>query len=294
MTTRVCVVGSVNLDTVLTVAALPKPGETVLASSIRSVPGGKGGNQAVAAARAGARVQFVGAVGDDPAAEQLRAHLSRNQVGTDALITVPGPSGAATIMVEDSGQNAIIVAAGANAALATSAPAVAAVIADCDVLLMQLEIPVATAVAAARIGHDAGATVMVNVSPAGADPTALEQLSRVTDVVLVNEVEIHDWHWPARHLVVTLGPDGASYTGPDGGKVAIPTLDVKPVDTSGAGDAFTGVLAADWPTGPLRAIRRANAAGALATQVPGAGDSAPSAAAIDEALARDGGSADSI
>ena len=103
--TRVCVVGSVNMDIGFDVDTLPHPGETVLAASFRSTPGGKGANQAVAAARAGARVQFVGAVGDDPAAAALREHLTANGVGTDGLITVPGPSGSAVIVVDSAGEN---------------------------------------------------------------------------------------------------------------------------------------------------------------------------------------------
>src|SRR5215472_391003 len=113
MTTRVCVVGSVNMDTVFDVDTLPRPGETVLAASARSTPGGKGANQAVAAARTRAQVQFVGAVGDDAQAEQLRAHLTASGVGTDGLIALPGPSGSAVIVVDAAGENTIVVAPGA-------------------------------------------------------------------------------------------------------------------------------------------------------------------------------------
>ncbi|MCV6973381.1 hypothetical protein H7J11_02650 [Mycobacterium bourgelatii] len=137
MTTRVCVVGSVNLDLRFEVAVLPRPGETVLASSMSHAPGGKGANQAVAAARAGAHVQFVGAFGDDAAADELRAHLLANGVGLDGISTVSGPSGRAMIVVDAHGENTIVVAAGANAQLEV-APAAAA---ECDVLLTQLEIP---------------------------------------------------------------------------------------------------------------------------------------------------------
>jgi ribokinase len=111
---RVCVVGSVNMDLTFGVDSLPRPGETVLASSLSSAPGGKGGNQAVAAARAGAQVQFVGAVGDDAAADQLRAHLLSNGVGLDGTVGVPGPSGTAIIVVDAGAENTIVVAPGAN------------------------------------------------------------------------------------------------------------------------------------------------------------------------------------
>ncbi|HXL59510.1 MAG TPA: PfkB family carbohydrate kinase, partial [Mycobacterium sp.] len=168
--TRVCVVGSVNADLTFTVDKLPLPGETVLASALASCPGGKGANQAVAAARAGAEVQFVGAVGTDPAADALLTHLTGNDVGTDGVITVPGPSGTAAIMVDPNAENMIVVAPGANAHLVLDSAAMRNVVAEADVVLLQLEIPVPTAVAAARIGRAAGATVIVNASPPNASP----------------------------------------------------------------------------------------------------------------------------
>ena len=287
---RVCVVGSVNMDLTFDVHRLPRPGETVLASSLTSAPGGKGGNQAVAAARAGARVQFAGALGDDAAAERLRAHLSANNVGLDGTIQVPGPSGTAIIVVDVGAENTIVVAPGANGQVDLSEAAARAVIADCDVLLTQLEIPVPAAVAAAREARSAGAVVMVNASPAGQDPSALAALAALADVVIANESEAHEWPWRPTHLVVTLGARGARYDGADG-QFTVPAPAVQAVDTSGAGDVFAGVLAANWPSDPalnpagraqrLRALQRACAAGALATLVPGAGDCAPDAEAIE-------------
>ncbi len=278
-------VGSANLDLTFCVATLPRPGETVLASSLTYAPGGKGGNQAVAAARAGAQVQFVGAVGDDPAADQLRAHLLANGVGLDGTVGLPGPSGTAIIVVDAGAENTIVVAPGANAHLML-APSV---LSDCDVLLTQLEIPVATAVAAARAARSAGAVVMVNASPAGQDQGPLAKLAAVADVVIVNESEADEWRWQPSHFVVTLGVRGARYVGADG-EFEVPAPPVAAVDTTGAGDVFAGVLAANWPPNPgspaqrLRALQRACAAGALATLVPGAGDCAPDAEAIDAAL----------
>jgi ribokinase len=280
--TRVCVVGSVNMDIGFAVDTLPRPGETTLAASVRWTPGGKGANQAVAAARAGADVQFVGAVGDDPAAAQFREHLNANGVGTDGLITVPGRSGTAAIIVDSAGENVIVVAPGANGLLTLDSAVSRRLIADCDVLLLQLEIPVTTATAAAREAHSAGVTVILNASPSGGDETELAQLAELTDVLVVNETEAAQWIWPVPHRVTTLGARGASYTG--GGAeftVAAPVVDA--LDTSGAGDVFAGVLSAGWAIGPDHALRRACAAGALATLVPGAGDCAPHAAAIDEA-----------
>jgi ribokinase len=283
---RVCVVGSVNMDLTFDVHALPGPGETVLASSLTSAPGGKGGNQAVAAARAGALVQFVGAVGDDDAAERLRAHLLANGVGLDGTVGVPGPSGTAIIVVDASAENTVVVAPGANGQLTLAEAAVRAIVADCDVLLTQLEIPVATAATAAREARSAGAVVMVNASPAGQDQDWLTELAYLADVVIANEPEAHEWPWQPTHFVVTLGARGTRYIGADG-ELLVPAPAVEAVDTTGAGDVFAGVLAANWPSNPgspagrLRALQRACAAGALATLVPGAGDCAPYAEAIE-------------
>lgn len=283
MTARVCVVGSVNADLTFTVNALPRPGQTVLASSLLTSPGGKGGNQAVAAARAGASVQLVAALGSDSAAEYLRAHLRANDIGLDGVVTLPGPSGTAVIVVDAAAENNIVVAPGANAQLTVDNSEIHAAIADSDVVLLQLEIPIATAIAAARIARAAGATVVVNASPAGARPHDLLALSELADVVVVNEAEAREWHWPVPHLVITRGRRGASYLGEDE-RFDMPALRVTPVDTTAAGDVFAGVLAAGWQDGHEVALRRACAAGALATLVPGAGDCAPYAEAIDDAV----------
>jgi ribokinase len=285
---RVCVVGSVNMDLSLGVDALPRPGETVLASSLTYTPGGKGGNQAVAAARAGAQVQFVGAIGDDAAAQQLRAHLLANGVGLTATVEMPGPSGTAIVVVDANAENTIVVAPGANGLL-TLTSAARQVIAECDVMLTQLEIPVQAAVAAAHQARSAGAVVIVNASPAGQSQNSLRGLAAAADVVIANEAEADEWPWRPSHLVITMGAHGARYVGGDG-EFAVSAPTVGAVDTSGAGDVFAGVLAAGWPRPPgspnqrLRALRRACAAGALATLVPGAGDCAPNAEAIDAAL----------
>ncbi|HEU0189759.1 MAG TPA: ribokinase [Mycobacterium sp.] len=283
MKTRVCVVGSVNMDTVLTVDTLPVPGQTVLATSAKSIPGGKGANQSVAAARAGAQVRFVGAVGDDPAADRLRRHLQDNDVDITGLATAPGPSGTAVIAVDAGGENMIIVAPGANAALNVVSSSVDAIVTGCQVLLLQLEIPVAAATAAARAARAAGALVMVNASPAGGDPAERAALAELADVVVVNETESDAWVWPVEHRVITRGARGARYLGADG-SYDVPAPAVPVVDTSGAGDVFAGVLAASWTAGREHALRRACAAGALATRVPGAGDCAPQADAIAEAV----------
>lgn len=281
--TRVCIVGSVNMDIGFDVETLPRPGETALAAAVRSTPGGKGANQAVAAARAGAQVQFVGAVGDDPAAAQLRDHLNANGVGTDGLIAVPGRSGTAAIVVDAVGENFIVVAPGANGRLTLNSAESRRLIADSDVLLLQLEIPIATATAAAREAHSAGVTVILNASPSGGDETEMAQLAEVIDVLVVNQTEATHWDWPVSHRVTTLGASGANYAG-GGAEFTVTAPAVDALDTSGAGDVFAGVLAANWVGGADHALRRACAAGALATLVPGAGDCAPSAGAIDDAM----------
>ncbi|MGA9494158.1 MAG: ribokinase, partial [Mycobacterium sp.] len=254
--TRVCVVGSVNMDIGFDVDRLPHPGETALATSSRSTPGGKGANQAVAAARAGAQVQFVGAVGDDPAAALLREHLNTNGVGTEGLVTVAGPSGNAAVIVDSSGENIIVVAPGANGRLAPTSEALRGLAADCDVLLLQLEIPFTTATAAAREAHSAGVTVILNASPSGGDEAELAKLAELTDVLVVNETEAAQWDWAVPHRVTTLGSRGASYAG-DGAEFTVESPAVDALDTSGAGDVFAGVLAAGWAVDRRHAMRRA-------------------------------------
>ncbi|MCG7606179.1 ribokinase [Mycolicibacterium sp. (ex Dasyatis americana)] len=280
---RVCVVGSINADLTFTVGALPRPGQTVLASSLASAPGGKGGNQAVAAARAGAEVELVAAIGDDAAATILRRHLQANGVGAESVACVPGPSGSAAILVDTVGENCIVVAPGANSRLEVDSAAARSAIVWSEVTLIQLEIPVTTAIAAAKLARAAGAVVMLNASPGGTPAHHLLALSELVDVVVVNETEAAEWHWPVRHLVITRGARGASYLSSDE-RFDVPAPTVQALDTAGAGDVFAGVLAAGWTAGHEQALRRACAAGALATLVRGAGDCAPSAADVDAVL----------
>lgn len=275
------VVGSVNMDLFFEVAALPGPGETVLAAAVHRQPGGKGGNQAVAAARAGADVALVAAVGDDPPGRALLDHLRDNGVDVGAVVTLPVSSGTAAVVVGRSAENMIVVAPGANAHLTMDSADVREAVAAAEVLLLQLEIPLPTALAAARVARAAGTTVVLNASPAtGAD---LGELAAVCDVVVVNEAEAAHWRWPVPHLVTTCGARGATWSGPDGA-VEIPAPAVEPVDTTGAGDVFAGVLAAGWTGDPRHALRRAATAGALATLISGAGDCAPIDEAIEDAL----------
>jgi len=282
---RVCVVGSVNNDLTLTVERIPTSGSTVLASSLVYAPGGKGANQAIAAARAGAQVQFVGAVGEDSAAAVLLTHLRANGVGTDAVSTVPGPSGTAVVVVDAAAENAIVVAPGANSRLTLDSDAARRLITESDVVLMQLEIPLATVLDAARLARQSGATVMLNASPIPAVVAPLAEIAQLVDVVVVNEDEAAHWQWRVPHLVITRGSRGASYIGSER-SFDVPAPAVDAVDTSGAGDVFAGVLAASWDDEPDRAVRRACTAAALATLVPGAGNCAPTERAIASATKR--------
>ncbi|WP_280329796.1 ribokinase [Nocardia wallacei] len=282
---RIAVVGSINMDLVTTTGRRPEPGETLLGRGFEMVPGGKGSNQAIAARRAGAEVEFVGAVGDDLFAPVLREVLGDAGVGTRRLRSVSGPSGVASIVVDDTGENTIIVVEGANAALTELAPADLAAVAAADVLLCQLEIPLPTVLAAARHARASGTTVLLNPSPA-------QELSAefwsVVDIAVVNAGEAARLAAPLEsvaHVVVTRGAAGAVYRGPEG-EVAQPGIRVEVVDTTGAGDTFTGALAAHWHEGPAAALAWACTAGALATTKLGASAAIPSRTEIEAALDR--------
>ncbi|WP_435590861.1 ribokinase [Nocardia sp. bgisy118] len=282
----IAVLGSINMDLVTTTRRRPAPGETVLGSGFTMVPGGKGSNQAIAARRAGGTVAFLGAVGSDVFAGDLRRVLTESGVGADRLRTVPGPSGIAAIVVDSTGENSIVVVSGANAALTELTADDLALIGASDVLLCQLEIPVPTVAAAARHARAKGTIVMLNPSPAQRLPS---ELWEEVDVAVVNSGEaaqlgaaLH----AVRHLVVTQGAAGATYRGPDGAELSVPGVPVDVVDTTGAGDAFTGALAAAWHRGPRAALEWACAAGALATTRLGASSAIPDRERI-EALLRE-------
>lgn len=281
---RVAVLGSINMDLVTTCTHLPAPGQTVLGDQHLTSPGGKGANQAVAAARCGAHTWLIGAVGNDSHGAQLRANLAASGVHDTHLRTVPGASGIAAVSVDQAGENSIIVVGGANRSVTTLTPADRALIADCDVLLCQLELPLAVVEDAAALAHSRGVTVMLNPSPAQPLPTSL--LSRV-DVLVANEGEVELLGRrrlvPVRHLVTTLGARGARYRGPAGFAFHLAAPPVDAVDTTGAGDTFAGVLAAMWNQDPLSALEWAVAAGALATTRRGA--HAPTAHQIADHLA---------
>lgn len=281
----ITVLGSVNMDLVTTTDTLPAPGETILGATFALTPGGKGANQAIAAARAGAEVEFIGAVGDDTFALELRETLVLNDVGTQYLREVEGPSGVAVITVDRSGENSIIVVAGANATVTDLSADELSAVGQADLLLCQLEVPLETVTAAASHARANGTTVMLNPSPVQPLPP---ELLEVVDVLILNSIESAQLG-PAvlaavPHVVTTLGADGATYRGPNGEEVVVRSLPVEAIDTTGAGDAFAGALAVAWEQGPERALARACAAGAIATTRAGASTSLPTEEQIQAAL----------
>ncbi len=288
----VVVVGSANIDQVFNVARIPAPGETVMSSGSSTALGGKGQNQAVAAARAGATTTLIAAVGDDAFGASIRTGLAADGIDISLLRTGTAPTGTALIAVDDGGENTIIVEPGANAGLTGLTDADAAAIASADVLTMQLEIPMATVSAAARIARAAGTTVMLNAAPIG--PLSDELLATI-DILVVNEHEaaVLNAARPAGALrqlvpvlIVTLGPDGAELYRADRPEMRVPAPSVTAVDATGAGDTFCGALAAALARGePLEsALRFAVVAASLSVQSRGAVPSIPHRAQIDAEL----------
>lgn len=281
----VVVVGSINMDLVARTARMPAPGETLLGTSFTTTPGGKGSNQAIAAAKAGADVVFVGAVGDDTFALELRQALVDAEVDARHLREVSGPSGVAAITVDGDGQNSIIVVPGANSRVVDLTAEELDAISRADVLLCQLEIPVRTVTAAARHAATGDTVVMLNPSPAQALP---DDLLDAVDVLVVNETEEgqlgEDTLARVQHVVTTLGADGARYRGPHGDRYRVDAPIVEAVDTTGAGDAFAGALASAWSRGPRDALAFACATGALTATRPGASAASPTRNEIEALL----------
>ncbi|WP_457629618.1 ribokinase [Oceanithermus sp.] len=297
---NVVVVGSLNMDLVVPVARHPKPGETVIGGDLRRFPGGKGANQAVAAARLGARVRMVGRVGGDTYGVELKEGLEAEGIETTDVAKTDAPTGVALISVSEDGQNAIIVSPGANARLQPENLSPAQ-LASSKAVVLQLETPLETVRRAAELGQEAGARVLLNAAPAQALP---EELMGALDLLVVNEFEAaqvagaREPEGPeealalARQLarrvpvaVVTLGARGLVWAGVEGEGV-LPAFEVRAVDTTAAGDAFVGGLAAALAAGePLQpALRFASAAGALAATRPGAQPSLPRAAEVEALL----------
>jgi len=288
---RVVVAGSTNMDLVATAPALPAPGETVLGHGFSMVPGGKGANQAIAATRLGAGCRLLGAIGSDSFGVTLRGRLDAAGVDTSLVRVVYGASGVALVSVDADGQNAIVVTPGANAAFTRLTPPELTAISEADVLLCQLEIPVETVTAAAAAARDAGTAVVLNAAPAL--PELPRALTGLVDVFVVNELEaatLTGTRDPAALLdlapvaVLTLGSAGAWYAEAGRPAVHVPAPTVVAVDSTGAGDAFTGALAVARAEGrPLaEAVRWASAAGACCARRLGATPSLPGRAEVDE------------
>jgi ribokinase len=276
----VTVVGSVNLDLVAALLRLPDPGESLTATGLARIPGGKGANQALATHQLGLPVRLVAAVGTDPEADIALELLRREGVGLDRLQRVTQPTGLALIAVDTAGETTIIVVPGANAALRVQAEDVA----GADAVLTVLEVPEQAVTAAAR--HATGLFVL-NASPARPVPP---EVLRRADLVVVNRAEyaaLPGLHC-AHAVAVTDGPRGAVLLR-DGQQVAtaVPPP-VNAVDGTAAGDAFIGAAVAGLLRGlpDAELLARACAAGALAATRPGAQPSLPTAAEIDEVLAR--------
>jgi len=283
---RVLVVGSVNVDDAVRMARLPGPGETVIARELTTALGGKGANQAVAAARAGAEVRMAGAVGDD--GTPLLHALTAEGVDVSAIRSLDGPSGRALVLVGDDGENSIVVVPGANGAVPDDAVKEAcAGLAAGDVLLLQREILTASARLAAREARRRGATVVWNAAPA---PTSPDDLIDDVDVLVVNEHELAALggsDGPSLDamllevserlgitVICTLGADGAAVAA-NGGVERMAAPRVEPVDTTAAGDTFVGYYAALQDAPAHERLRLALAAASLAVTRPGAASSVP-------------------
>ncbi len=301
MNGRVIVVGSVNIDLVVTIERLPGPGETVIGGRFARHHGGKGGNQAVAAARLGAETAFVGAVGSDTFGEEARAALAGEGIDLRGLVRIDGEAtGVALILVDARGENSIAVAGGANAALrpdqVREALAVLRPRAG-DVMLVGHEIPTDATREALRIGRDAQATMILNPAPAaGLDPATLT----LTDILTPNRGELEILaadvgsadhtaralleRLSLRAILVSLGGQGALLVKAEGSTM-LPAETVEVVDSVGAGDTLNGALAAGLAAGlPLpEAARRAVMAASLAVRRAGAREGMPSAAELQAA-----------
>lgn len=296
---RIAVFGSVNMDLVAYVDSAPGRGETVTGTRFRQVPGGKGANQAVAAARAGADTAFLGAVGEDAFGTQLRTNLVECGIEVSGLRTLGGASGTAHIVVEADGANSIIVVPGANGEVTGLREGDQALIEGSAALLLQLELPMDGVVAAARAGRAAGVPTVLTPAPARELPGEL--LDHV-DLLVPNQ------HEAARltgetdprtaltallrtvpEVIVTLGADGSLYGARGGEPVHVPARKAAPVDTTAAGDTFCGAFAVVRAEGrsPEECLRFAAAAAAISVQRHGAAPSMPERAEIEELSARD-------
>ncbi len=304
MTPRIAVVGSLNMDLVTRTPRIPMPGETIIGHEFFTAPGGKGANQAVAAARLGGQVTMIGRVGQDDFGTAMRQTLTKDGVDcTYVFSDEKTRTGIASILVDDAGQNSIVVAPGANARLSPNDIEVAQhAIIHADVLLLQLEIPLETVIHAAEVAQKHGVTVVLNPAPARPD---LSELLPLVDFLIPNESETalltglsvkteeeaiaatHELHRQGVDVVIlTLGERGALLAQPENAQ-HVPAFPIQPVDTTAAGDAFVGgfAVALAEKRALTEAVRWGNAAGGLAATQLGAQPSLPTRQAVLDMLA---------
>lgn len=294
MSAKVVVIGSLNMDLVTRASRLPRGGETLIGESFVTVPGGKGANQAVAAARLGAQVSMLGCVGSDAYGEQLRDALLADGIDCRAVSVVEGASGVALIVVDDNSQNAIVIVAGANGALVAQViDRFDAVLHAADVIICQLEVPDATVGHALRRGRELGKTVILNPAPASrplpadwyacidylipneSEASALSGLP-VDSLETAEAAAIRLIAMGANKVIITLGANGSLFA--DGDSLQhFPAPKVKSVDTTAAGDTFVGGFAAALAVGKseAEAIRFGQVAAALSVTRAGAQPSIP-------------------
>jgi len=294
MPAKVVVIGSLNMDLVTRAPRLPRGGETLIGESFATVSGGKGANQAVAAARLGAQVSMVGCVGSDAYGEELRGALLAEQIDCQAVSTVDDSSGVALIVVDDNSQNAIVIVAGANGALTPEViDRFDAVLRTADVIICQLEVPDATVGHALKRGRDLGKTVILNPAPASR-PLPADWYASI-DYLIPNESEAAALSglpvdslasaetaatrliaMGAGKVIITLGAQGSLFANGKGFE-HFPAQKVKAIDTTAAGDTFVGGFAAALATGKSEAdaIRFGQVAAALSVTRAGAQPSIP-------------------
>lgn len=294
MSAKVVVIGSLNMDLVTRAPRLPKGGETLIGQSFATVSGGKGANQAVAAARLGAQVSMIGCVGNDAYGEALRGALLAEQIDCQAVSTVGGSSGVALIVVDDSSQNSIVIVPGANGALTAEAiDRFDSVIRAADVLICQLEVPDASVGHALKRGRELGKTVILNPAPVSrplpsdwyasidylipneSEASALSGLS-VDSLESAQAAATRLMAMGAGKVIITLGAQGSLFA--DGQRFEhFPALVVNAVDTTAAGDTFVGGFAAALAAGKdeAQAIRFGQVAAALSVTRAGAQPSIP-------------------
>jgi ribokinase len=304
MKPHLVVVGSLNMDLVVQAPRIPKPGETILgAGDLQMIPGGKGANQACGAARLGADVAMVGRVGDDAFGETLILNLNKSKVDTRSITRdIDAATGIALIVVEESGQNSIVVSSGANGCVSDEdVNRGEDLIQSADVLLLQLEIPLNAVIRAADLARLHGVTTVLNPAPAQPLPT---ELLTLIDVLIPNETEAAILSgcetntdeeiqqaattlrgFGAKTIIMTLGSRGALLI-TENVFSHFPAFPIDPVDTTAAGDAFVASFSVALAEGRSlqEAVRYGNAAGALACTKLGAQPSLPNRSALKNML----------